>query len=712
MESHILHAPLYEYPQRPARKRTLSWADIISPGSARMEVPLRLMSPQLFKKTSSPHEIERKQARAQELRESLLNDKTSKLKSKAEKVQAVRLSQIEQAKLLRESIEEKQAKAEKVSLGGDYHLKLTLSQLRDLYIKGKQDKAKDERAKVDEIAVISAQSLENRKNEVQQRHLDSEARLQEMEEERQRKLSEMAALQEAALERRRAQEAERLAKRAREEEKKREIEAKRESERQEILALKKAKKEERMRRLAELKSLKQAEAEETRRELYEKLNEKLEKGTRRHDEILEQKKEKAAQANQNAKVIANSMNARRTPENPMNDLNQFSPLYCMIKFPPEDGNGLKQFFYFFSLSSLPLYKATSKKLMPHRDKSSKRRAKRFRQRMRDSTQNYSFIPSSSFRSHDGKHRVHIMLDRYLSAAGGILSGSSVVPDDLCFETILKDVKELNINDIEHISMEGGLAAILTTLLSNNFLEMHEFSSASIRFELTNLLECFCGSSANVEYVLRAPEQYAVNLADALANLVAYIDGNSGHLDHKLQLAADLFNVISRLVAYDKNDTADVAKAKESFICYVFSLDLIENIRRIFSFVNGPDLGDEVNTMAFLSGCLKFLFISTDCQGAPAELTHPALPGWKQRKESLASISVETFRASDMVSTITLLVSLVLYNGRTSKSAALEPVSDEIIELSLIGVQFLNNLSLLDVAMVQLPREFNTNFSTS
>jgi hypothetical protein len=52
--------------------------------------------------------------KAQELRESLLNDKTTKLKSKSEKVQAVRQNQIEQAKILKDIIDEKQAKAEKV----------------------------------------------------------------------------------------------------------------------------------------------------------------------------------------------------------------------------------------------------------------------------------------------------------------------------------------------------------------------------------------------------------------------------------------------------------------------------------------------------------------------------------------------------------------------------------------------------------------------
>jgi hypothetical protein len=89
-------------------------------------------------------------------------------------------------------------------------------------------------------------SYENRKIEVAQRHLDSEARLQEREEERLKKVSDIAALQEAVSERRRAQELDRLAKIAREEEKKKEYEAKRELERKDRLATKAARKEEKV----------------------------------------------------------------------------------------------------------------------------------------------------------------------------------------------------------------------------------------------------------------------------------------------------------------------------------------------------------------------------------------------------------------------------------------------------------------------------------
>ncbi|KAJ3214948.1 hypothetical protein HDU67_001036 [Dinochytrium kinnereticum] len=294
-------SPVEEGGLRFTRKRTLSWADIISPGSARFDLPARLMSPPVFKKAPTDAlELKRKQEKAQELRDSLLVDKTARLRSKAERAQARKMVLLEQQKILRESIEEKQAKAEK---------------LRELFLKSIQDKAKEESQKLDEIAYISAQNIENRKIEVAQRHLDSEARRQEIEEERQRKLSGTAALQEAANGRRKQQEAERLAKLARDEGKKREMEARRERERRENLERKVAVREEKMRRMAEMKSLKMAEEEEMRRELHAKLRTKLERGSHRHTLLIQAKQAKAAAANQNARAVARMAQiARRTPE--------------------------------------------------------------------------------------------------------------------------------------------------------------------------------------------------------------------------------------------------------------------------------------------------------------------------------------------------------------------------------------------------------------
>nr|KAJ3418579.1 Sentrin-specific protease 3 [Polyrhizophydium stewartii] len=249
--------------------------------------------------TLDPSELERKQAKAQELRESFQSLKAEKLRSRSDKVQAVKERKMDQSRKLKESIEEKLVKAER---------------LRESRLKSIQTKAKDENAKRDEITFITALNTENKKIEVKQRHQETEARLQELEGERLRKMSEVAAMQEAALERRRLQEQERLAKLAREEERKREAEAKKDEERKQREEQRIANKTEKLKRLEAFKSSKEAVVSQMRREL----DERLEKGIRRKDEQLQQVKEKAAAANHNARAVADRVNAiRRTPEKHM-----------------------------------------------------------------------------------------------------------------------------------------------------------------------------------------------------------------------------------------------------------------------------------------------------------------------------------------------------------------------------------------------------------
>ncbi|KAJ3066605.1 hypothetical protein HDU98_010081, partial [Podochytrium sp. JEL0797] len=79
--------------------------------------------------------------KARQLRESFLQDRSIKLKQKSEKGLAVRLNQKQQAKLLEQNIKGKQAKAD---------------MQRNLHIKGIQEKAKEDKQKGVEIAVISA----------------------------------------------------------------------------------------------------------------------------------------------------------------------------------------------------------------------------------------------------------------------------------------------------------------------------------------------------------------------------------------------------------------------------------------------------------------------------------------------------------------------------------------------------------------------------
>eukprot|EP00842_Homolaphlyctis_polyrhiza_P000424 jgi/Hompol1/1382/HPOL_002306-RA len=79
-------------------------------------------------------------AKAQETRDSLMSLRAEKLRTKTEKIQAVRERKLEESRQLKESIEEKQVKAEK---------------LRESHLNSIKNKAKDEDSKRDEITFIT-----------------------------------------------------------------------------------------------------------------------------------------------------------------------------------------------------------------------------------------------------------------------------------------------------------------------------------------------------------------------------------------------------------------------------------------------------------------------------------------------------------------------------------------------------------------------------
>ncbi|KAI8618904.1 hypothetical protein BC830DRAFT_1165791 [Chytriomyces sp. MP71] len=373
------------------------------------DILVRLMSPPI-RKPSTLDELELKQVKAQSLRESFLQDRTIKLKQKAEK-----------------------AKAEKVI---DIPAQIPthfISQKRDKIIRSIQGKAKEEGLKKDDIAVMSALNIESRKVEVTQRHLDSEARLHEMEEERLRKLADMAALQEAVMERRRVQEAERQAKINRDEERKKEIEAKRDVERKESLASKEAAKLAKVKRAEELKSFKEAQMEDMKRELSDKFQLKLEKWTTRYNEFLQKKKDKAAIANMNARAVAE--NAKKSQGI------SSSESFCNLQM-AATGDDVKPF---------------------DREKGLKRRVKKLKKRLRDASSNYTFIPSSACLPQPTKS-----MQVAYNQLSALVRSNTVTSDKDALITVLSDLLQaLNSEDglmAESFCNMNGLAVLFNSLM--------------------------------------------------------------------------------------------------------------------------------------------------------------------------------------------------------------------------------------------------------
>uniref|UniRef100_A0A1E1XCA7 U1-type domain-containing protein n=1 Tax=Amblyomma aureolatum TaxID=187763 RepID=A0A1E1XCA7_9ACAR len=219
-----------------------------------------------------------KQAKAQEQRERIREEKAQRCRDQSKKVEEKKAQQ-EELQLQRRLVLEKrlQRAAEK----------------RELQLKNKVKRAHDEEEKVNEIAFINSLEAQNKRHDLLSREKDHEARLLDIQEERQRRQEEKAAKEAAAEERRKVLEAERQAKLLEIQEKRKLKDEKvqlqqleKEKLRQSLL---KQKEREREQRLTALTAAQLATAEE----LQKKIQLKQEESARRHEENIEQIRLKA-----------------------------------------------------------------------------------------------------------------------------------------------------------------------------------------------------------------------------------------------------------------------------------------------------------------------------------------------------------------------------------------------------------------------------------
>ncbi|XP_063241085.1 S phase cyclin A-associated protein in the endoplasmic reticulum isoform X2 [Bacillus rossius redtenbacheri] len=222
-----------------------------------------------------------KQAKAQEKRDRLLQEKTSRLRDLLNKVEEVKALQAQ-------SIEEKRARLE---------MKLKRAEVnRRMHLKGIVRKAHDEEEKLKEIAFINELEAQNKRHDFMALCQEQEERLQGIQEERQRKQEEKAAKEAAAEERRRVLEAERQERleKLQEERRKREERVGRKQQEKEMerqtLAREKAK--DRETRLSALNAAKIANLEE----LQKKIQQKQEDSARRHEENIEHIRHRALES--------------------------------------------------------------------------------------------------------------------------------------------------------------------------------------------------------------------------------------------------------------------------------------------------------------------------------------------------------------------------------------------------------------------------------
>ncbi|XP_042882027.1 S phase cyclin A-associated protein in the endoplasmic reticulum-like isoform X3 [Penaeus japonicus] len=270
---------------------SLSWADQVDAMESLEELrhPGRVLH--IHEKLSSPsrkrslsekmRRHEEKLAKAQELREKLIQAKTDKLKDLFKKIEEVRQ---DKELLLGEKRDLFQRKMKRAEEKRRQHLQEIIN------------KAHDEENKAKEIAFINGLEAQNKLHDIMQQHQSHESRLADMAEERTRRQEEKAAKEMAAQERRKALEAERQARMAELCEKRRRrcerIDRRQAERREELLEQAREKARDREERLSALQQAQQAK--ET--ELVKKIQQKQEESARRHEENIEQIRQRALES--------------------------------------------------------------------------------------------------------------------------------------------------------------------------------------------------------------------------------------------------------------------------------------------------------------------------------------------------------------------------------------------------------------------------------
>lgn len=253
-------------------------ADLRLPGHA-LHMHEKLSSPSRKRSLSeSIRRHEEKQAKAQEQRERLLEEKAQRLRDLSKKVEEVRLWKDELLMRRRTVMERKLQRAEEKRR---HQLQLIVR------------KAHDEEEKVNEIAFINTLEAQNKRHDVMSRIQGHEARLQDIQEERQRKQEEKAAKEAAAEERRRTLEAERQARLQEMQQKRRQKEHKIEQQQQEKEKERQEQAREKARDREERLSALHAAQQATVEELQKKIQQKQEESARRHEENMEQIRRRA-----------------------------------------------------------------------------------------------------------------------------------------------------------------------------------------------------------------------------------------------------------------------------------------------------------------------------------------------------------------------------------------------------------------------------------
>jgi hypothetical protein len=170
----------------------------------------------------------------------------------------------------------------------------------------------------------------------------------------------------------------------------------------------------------------------------------------------------------------------------------------------------------------------------------------------------------------------------------------------------------------------------------------------------------------------------------------------------LQLIASLFNRLNNesLNAVESNSSsALIIQRAHDLISLMTNYGLLDNLSVFFINIRGP-LDDEFHTVEILNNCLNFLLSITKFlaqKKTPLDIFSP-------RKTEDTTQLISTFKATNLVNIISMLYGMLHKDASTTPvkfaTTNVKKQTPTTLELTKLSLKLLNQMSVLDLSMVQ------------
>lgn len=733
----------------------LSWGDQMDCLDLELRIPGRAL--QMHEKLSSAtrkrplsETLQRnreKQAKAQEQRERIREEKAQRCRDYAKKVEEKKALQEEQQNQRRLTIEKRLQRA---------------AEKREMALKSKVKKAHDEEEKVNEIAFINTLEAQNKRIDIMSKEKDHEARLQDIQEERQRKLEEKAAKEAAAEERRKVLEAERQAKlleirekRKLKDEKVQQQQQEKEKQRQILL---RQKEREREQRLSALTAAQLATAEE----LQKKIQLKQEESARRHEENMEQIRHKAFELSVR-KCSSNTDDAPRLVPYETKKICSLcnviigSELYLLSHLRgkmhqeavKENHQGMAP-----STEELESYNlkhivdAPADRLDPEimvdkeRQKAQKKRCKKLRQKMSARGKLYEKVFAERAKTIDSKNRFRIV--KFVKEVNRCLNNQGVGPwDPALVSSLDRALGELErtldrgtSEDKDAFRLLGGFSALgdlLGCILKSTVGSVPVVPARCLIRACTVLRLASSNCYASCEYLLFSnrvalfldmvghrlniliPEGEPSTVTAAFDSSGLRADPVASALLHLLRVALEGLTGGLTGAVTSENAAENIRQRLLDVLSYAVSVGTVDKVAQNLISVRGPVDSEPEQLTEFLVNCLDFVAclarLLSRCNGSSdsgiAITDGSAVNNAEQTRTKKGSVEEEgthlvgTFRVTELVGAVSLLYGTLLHSGAPSRSdTPPPPLPTPTLSMAMSALQLLNQLARLDLGMFQ------------